>query len=119
MAQDSASTRRDAVMAFLETTQERVAVLLPLPLQGTYDYLVGAAVAERGLEPGAIVEVPLGSRGSRGVVWDNAALRASPAGETLAASRLKAVTRRYDIPPMTRVARRFVANIFLSRRLRV
>ncbi len=49
------------------SASSRVAVLLPLPLAGAYDYLVpeGLAVA-----PGDFVRVPLGSRSLAGVVWD-------------------------------------------------
>jgi len=45
---------------------ERVAVLLPLPLAGPYDYLVNGDGA---LHVGDIVDVPLGSRRATGVVW--------------------------------------------------
>ncbi len=45
---------------------ERIAVLLPLPLAGAYDYRVGA---EQELAPGDIVTVPLGARRATGVVW--------------------------------------------------
>ena len=45
---------------------ERIAVLLPLPLAGAYDYRVGA---EQELAAGDIVTVPLGARRATGVVW--------------------------------------------------
>ena len=44
----------------------RVAVLLPLPLAGPYDYVVGASDV---FAVGDIVDVPLGSRRATGVVW--------------------------------------------------
>jgi primosomal protein N' (replication factor Y) len=47
-------------------TGTRVAVLLPLPLAGPYDYRVGSDMA---LQPGDFVEVPLGGRAILGVVW--------------------------------------------------
>ncbi len=75
-----------------------VPVLLPLPLPGPYDYL-GEVLA-----PGDIVEVPLGRRLVRGVVWDN-----GPGG--VEASRLKPVARRFEVPPMRPALRRFVARV--------
>ena len=45
---------------------QRIAVLLPLPLAGPYDYLVGA---EDRFQLGDIVDVPLGTRRATGVVW--------------------------------------------------
>ncbi|MDG3442235.1 primosomal protein N' [Nitrospirillum amazonense] len=82
----------------------RVRVLLPLPLASPYDYRVPDDME---LEAGAYVEVPLGPRHVFGVVWavggpgDN-----WEAG--VAASRLKPVIRRFDLPPMPEVSRRFV-----------
>ncbi|MFD1626728.1 primosomal protein N' [Azospirillum griseum] len=78
----------------------RVAVLLPLPLplREAYDYGVPAGMA---LNPGDFVEVPLGPRRVIGVVW-------GPGAGVVEARRLKPVIRRFDAPPMTAVARRFV-----------
>lgn len=47
----------------------RVAVLLPLPLAGAYDYRVGPGDV---FQPGDIVVVPLGNRQATGVVWGTA-----------------------------------------------
>ena len=80
--------------------QGRVAVLLPLPLAGAYDYL---APHELSLEPGAVVRAPLGGRDLAGVVWD----RKIDAPE-VSAARLKPVIARYDVPPMGPVQRRFI-----------
>ena len=44
----------------------RVGVLLPLPLEGAYDYRVPDNIA---LGPGDFVVVPLGGRQSIGVIW--------------------------------------------------
>ena len=44
----------------------RRAVLLPLPLEGVYDYRVPDGMAA---EAGAFVTVPLGARRVEGVVW--------------------------------------------------
>jgi primosomal protein N' (replication factor Y) len=79
----------------------RVRVLLPLPLDGAYDYK-----AARGLDlaPGDFVRVPLGSRHVNGVVWDDAA----PDSDTVSEDRLKKVAERLDVPPMSQAMRRFV-----------
>ena len=42
---------------------DSLAILLPLPLAGSYDYL------GEGLAPGDFVVVPLGKRETIGVVW--------------------------------------------------
>lgn len=71
-----------------------VPVLLPLPLEGAFDY---AIPGESGLDlaPGDVVEVPFGPRAVIGVVWDEPpAKRADP-------KRLKAVRRRLDAPRLT------------------
>ena len=77
---------------------DRVPVLLPLPLDGAYDYRVAGGNA---LPPGTFVRVPLGRREVVGVVWG--------AGDgTLAEHRLKSVIERLDAPPMAEPLRRFV-----------
>lgn len=76
----------------------RVAVLLPLPLREAYDYRVPDGME---LAPGDYVEVPLGPRRVLGVVWGDG-------GGAVESGRLKPVVRRFDVPPMTGVARRFV-----------
>lgn len=83
-------------------SDQRVGILLPLPLGGTpggiYDYRCPANLA---LQPGDFVEVPLGKRSLIGVVWQ------AGSGD-IAASRLKDVIARLDVPPMPDVTRRFV-----------
>ncbi len=82
----------------LETA--RISVLLPLPLAGTYDYLAPPGAR---LEPGRIVQAPLGNREVVGVVWDD------PAGaEPVPSAKLKAVSRALDLPPLPAAERRFV-----------
>ncbi|WP_431856698.1 primosomal protein N' [Azospirillum sp.] len=76
----------------------RVSVLLPLPLREAYDYRVPPGLD---LQPGDYVEVPLGPRRVIGVVW-------GPGGGTVESGRLKAVVRRFDVPPMPEVERRFI-----------
>ena len=82
------------------TPQDRVPVLLPLPLGGTYDY---ARPEDLALEPGAIVQVPLGQRDVIGVVWDG-----SGSPETVSAKRLRPVQQRFDVPPFLALHRRFI-----------
>jgi primosomal protein N' (replication factor Y) len=66
-----------------------VAVLLPLPLAGAYDYRVGAEA----LAPGDMVVVPLGRREAIGVVW-------GAGGGEVAESRLRPVIRKLAVPPL-------------------
>lgn len=84
---------------------ERVSVLLPLPLAGTYDYLLPADLP---LAPGAVVTVPLGPREVTGVVWDNDRFSAQSGDAPVALDRLKPVLDCFDVPPITEVARRFI-----------
>ncbi len=74
-----------------------VAVLLPLPLAGTYDYAVPAGLA---VAPGDVVRVPLGRRESLGVVWG--------AAEGIAAARLKPIAEVVATGAVGELARRFV-----------
>ncbi|HLO77946.1 MAG TPA: primosomal protein N', partial [Magnetospirillum sp.] len=77
--------------------QSRVAVLLPLPLAGAYDYRVGA-------EPvgaGEFVVVPLGKREVIGVVWGEGS------GD-VEIGRLRPIGRRLGCPPLPEVTRKFV-----------
>jgi len=78
----------------------RVRVLLPLPLGEAYDY---AAPPGLDLEAGAVVEVPLGPRRVPGVVWN-----AAPGEGKVPAAKLKPVVRRFDVPALPAVLRRFV-----------
>ena len=80
------------------TGERRVAVLLPLPLAGAYDYRLPAGVDA---PPGSFVRVPLGKREIAGVVW-------GPGSGTVAAAKLKNVLDRLDAPPMTEALRAFV-----------
>ena len=64
------------------------------------------------LQPGDIVIVPLHRSTAIGVVWDAAPSIPpefqAPAAHPVAASRLKPVTAKLDVPPMPRASRRFV-----------
>ncbi|HEX9646334.1 MAG TPA: DEAD/DEAH box helicase family protein, partial [Alphaproteobacteria bacterium] len=75
-----------------------VAVLLPLPLAGTYDYLVGDRPAP---PPGSFVRVPLGPRRATGVVW-------GAAGGDVAPQRLRAIEAVLEVPAMGEALRRFI-----------
>ncbi|MCW5752480.1 MAG: primosomal protein N' [Alphaproteobacteria bacterium] len=77
---------------------ERVAVLLPLPLAGPYDY---AVPDDLDLKPGELVIVPLGGHERPGIVWGRAS------GE-VAEEKLKRVAARIDCPPFSAELRRFV-----------
>ncbi|WGF88207.1 primosomal protein N' [Marinivivus vitaminiproducens] len=81
---------------------DSVPVLVPVPLDGPFDYL---ASAPGGLPPGTLVEVPFGPRSLPGVVWDERSPRpAAPA-------RLKTIGRVLDAPPMPPALRRLVAHV--------
>ena len=75
-----------------------VAVLLPFPLRGPYDYVVPHGLMAA---PGDLVAVPLGSRMVAGVVWG------PPTGEVERA-RLKPIAEKLDLPTLPEVLRRFV-----------
>ena len=79
------------------TTGQRIAVLLPLPLAGAYDYHVGAD----SLAPGDFVQVPLGGRDVVGVVWGDGDGR-------LPEARLRPVSRRLAARAMPEATRAFV-----------
>jgi primosomal protein N' (replication factor Y) len=81
----------------MEATR-RASVLLPLPLDGAYDYRVPDGMT---LAPGDFVAVPLGSREIVGVVWDRPSSEVAPA-------KLKPVADRLDAPPLPDELRRFV-----------
>ena len=73
-----------------ESRDDRVSVLLPLPLAGAYDYHVSSNV---NVAPGDFVAVPLGRRKLTGVVWgaasgDVAAEKLKPIAEHIAARPL-------------------------------
>ncbi|HAM48003.1 MAG TPA: primosomal protein N', partial [Alphaproteobacteria bacterium] len=76
----------------------RASILLPLPLAGTYDYLVPDGMI---LQAGDYVVVPLGTRERIGVVW-------GPGGDALPAARLKAIRDKCDAPPMPVDLRAFI-----------
>lgn len=74
--------------------------MIPLPLDGVYDY---AIPGDMSLRPGDIVRVPLGPRSVIGVVWDREETPGVPK-----VTKLKAVAERLDVPPLPETSRRFV-----------
>lgn len=80
------------------SSSRTVAVLLPLPLAGPYDYAVPDGVA---LSPGDIVTAPLGARQMVGVVWGAAKGGVAP-------TKLKPVRAKLDLPPLPDDLRRFI-----------
>ena len=76
----------------------RVAVQLPLPIGGTYDYQVGELMT---VTEGDFVSVPLGPRKAIGVIW-------GPATGEVPAFKLKNITTRLDCPPLPEVSRQFI-----------
>jgi primosomal protein N'' len=80
------------------TAADLVRVLLPLPLAEPFSYRASAG----GLQPGEIVEVPIGNRVSLGVVWDGEAEPLGP-GKTI-----KQVIRSCDAPPIGSALRKLV-----------
>ena len=86
-----------------DAVEQRVRVLLPLPLDAAYDYKAADALD---LKPGDYVRVPFGRRHAIGVVWDEAG--GNDADEAVPESRLKCVAERLDVPPLPREMRRLV-----------
>lgn len=87
--------------ALFETPPARnvVPVLVPLPAPGPYSYSVPEGMH---VEPGSVVQVPLGPRQVIGVVWDG--------GDDgrLDPKKLRPITLAFDCPPLSAEMRRFV-----------
>jgi len=95
-----------ALPASLATAEaRRLHVLLPLPLEGAYDYLAPPGLE---LRPGDFVVAPLGGRRLAGVVWGEGA--ADPS-RTVAETKLKPLLERLPVPAMSEGLRRFVARV--------
>ena len=76
----------------------RIAVLLPLPLGGAYDYRIPQGLT---VNTGDFVQVPLGVRRAIGVVW-------GPGHGDVAEHRMKDVLGRLAVPPVPAAIRRFI-----------
>jgi primosomal protein N' (replication factor Y) len=88
----------NTISATASAPRPRRAVLLPLPLEGAYDYIVPDGLAA---EPGAFVRVPLGRREAIGVVWGEAE-------GGVAEHKLKPILARLEVPPLPESERRFI-----------
>ena len=77
-------------------------VLVPVPLEGPFDYRLETATRPA---PGSFIEVPFGSRRLIGVVWDERPARALPM------SRLKPAGAVLDAPPMPTAIRALLRHV--------
>ncbi len=88
---------------------DRVAVLLPLPLNHPYDYKVPQGMT---VQAGDVVLVPLGKREVFGVVWDQkdstADAGASADEQPDLQDRLRPIIHCCAVPPMTPLLRQFI-----------
>ncbi len=82
----------------MRTSDDRVKVLLPMPVGSGYDYRVPADMA---VAPGDFVRVPLGPRHMTGVVWGDA-------DGAVPDDRLKPIFARHDAPPLSAAHRAFI-----------
>ncbi|MEJ8310882.1 primosomal protein N' [Agrobacterium larrymoorei] len=76
-----------------------VPVLVPMPAPGPYSYGVPEDMV---VEPGSIVQVPLGPRQVIGVVWDR------NDGPPVDPKKLRPITKTFDCPPLREEMRRFI-----------
>ncbi|KQR36602.1 primosomal protein N' [Rhizobium sp. Leaf155] len=76
-----------------------VPVLVPMPAPGPYSYGVPEDMV---VEPGSIVQVPLGPRQVIGVVWDK------NDGPPVDPKKLRPITKAFDCPPLREEMRRFI-----------
>lgn len=93
------ASSRNSSSLFPETGQDdRISVLLPLPLSGPYDYRIAD---NSSLTPGDFVRVPLGRREAVGIVW-------GPGTGEVPESKLRAVYGRLDAPGLPESALKFI-----------
>ncbi|MBP1852239.1 primosomal protein N' [Rhizobium halophytocola] len=76
-----------------------VPVLVPMPAPVAYSYRVPDGMA---VEPGSIVQIPLGSRKVVGVVWDD------QGGNPVDEKKLRPLEKVFDCPPLSREMRMFL-----------
>jgi primosomal protein N' (replication factor Y) len=76
-----------------------VPVLVPLPVPGAYSYAVPEGMH---VEPGSVVQVPVGPRQHIGVVWDG------ENDDKLDPKKLRPITLAFDCPPLSKEMRDFV-----------
>ncbi|HET7413936.1 MAG TPA: primosomal protein N' [Pararhizobium sp.] len=82
----------------VEAKPSVVPVLVPMPADRAYSYVVPEGLA---VHPGAVVQVPLGSRKVAGVVWDGAT-------DEIDAKKLRPIEHVFDCPALSPQMRRFV-----------
>ena len=75
-----------------------VPVLVPLPAPQAYSYAVPEGME---VQPGSVVQVPLGPRQVAGVVWDGETDGVDP-------GKIRPLTQVFDCPPLAEDMRRFV-----------
>ena len=75
-----------------------VPVLVPMPAPKPYSYSVPEGMA---VEPGSVVQVPLGPRQVIGVVWDSGEDGVDP-------KKLRPITHVFDCPPLNKERRDFI-----------
>ncbi len=80
-------------------TPQVVPVLVPLPAAAPYSYAVPEGMH---VEPGSIVQVPLGPRQVIGVVWD------TNNNDHIDPKKLRPITLAFDCPPLSTEMRRFI-----------
>ncbi|MCF3639379.1 primosomal protein N' [Rhizobium sp. TRM95111] len=76
-----------------------VPVMIPMPAPRAYSYAVPDGVA---VEPGSIVQVPLGPRMVAGVVWDG------DGEDKVDPRKLRPIEKVFDCPPLSREMRAFL-----------
>lgn len=81
---------------------DTIPVLVPLPLDGPFDYL---AAGDDPPPPGSFVQVPFGPREIIGVVWDR------PGPRRAARGRLRPLGPAFLAPPMPAPVRRLVEHV--------
>jgi len=98
---DSAANTATPVMVSPEPAR-RIRVLLPVPLPAALDYL--ALLGPPLPEPGAFVQVSLGSRRLIGVVWEGE-------GDSVPEDRLKPIVEVLPTPPLRPELCRFIDRV--------
>ena len=98
------SDSSDLFGALFETPalQRAVPVLVPLPVPGAYSYAVPEGMH---VEPGSVVQVPLGPRQVIGVVWEG-----GDDGK-VDPKKLRPITHVFECPPLDATMRAFISWI--------
>ncbi|MFD1199751.1 primosomal protein N' [Brucella gallinifaecis] len=94
MSKDS----HDILKLFAEPAQSVVPVLVPMPAERPYSYVVPDGMH---VQPGSIVRVPLGPREVAGIVCDGAT-------DSVDARKLRAIAHVFDCPPVDAQMLRFM-----------